>query len=214
MLSFLHPNSQGTDFRDKLRERRTKLVLDPVSDLLKVKVIIVETDLLGRALTEKVRYAPHIAIYSATLAIISEITGISNVFFNYEMPHYWVREQVKQDLTPYFLRSRPEYLEFTSKHISKLTRQPFFLSNMSLGTNIHLHLTILSQRYPELWNYNLTCETKLSLQDRYCHNCHKCFFIALFSIISGKIPDGIDLEKLLTGQFFKQKAGVELDKLR
>ena len=213
LLSFLHPNSQGTDFRDKLRERRTKLVLDPVSGLLKVKVIIVETDLLGRALTEKVRYAPHIAIYSATLAIISEITGISDVFFNYEMPHYWVREHVKQDLTPYFLRSRPEYLEFTSKHISKLTRQPFFLSNMSLGTNIHLHFTILSQRYPELWNYNLTCEAKLSLQDRYCHNCHKCFFIALFSIISGKIPDGIDLEKLLTGQFFKQKAGVELDKL-
>jgi len=213
LLSFLHPNSQGTDFRNKLRERRTKLVLDPVSELREVQVIIVETDLLGRALTEKVRYAPHIAVYSATLAIISEITGISDVFFNYEMPHYWVREHGKQDPSPYFLRSRPEYLEFTSTHISKLTGQPFCLSNMSLGTNIHLHFTILSQRYPELWNFNLTCEAQLNLENRYCHNCHKCFFISLFGILSGNIPNGIDVEQVISGPFFGEKSGPELDKL-
>ena len=47
LLSFLHPNSLGTDFSRKLRDRRNKLVLEPVSKLLNVDVNIIETDLLN-----------------------------------------------------------------------------------------------------------------------------------------------------------------------
>ena len=68
-------------------------MLEPVSKLLNVDVNIIETDLLGRAKSQKVRYSPHIAIYSAAMPIISELFSISEVYFNYEMPHYWVYEE-------------------------------------------------------------------------------------------------------------------------
>ena len=150
LLSFLHPNSSGADFSEKLRKRREELVLEPVKNFLNVKVKIIETDLLGRAMSQKVRYSPHIAIYSAAMPIISHIYSISEVFFNYEMPHYWVYENESDIPTPYFRRSRPEYLEYTSKFISKLLNHRFYIGNMSYSTNIHLHFKILVERYPQL----------------------------------------------------------------
>lgn len=204
LLSFLHPNSSGADFAEKLRQRRQELVLKPVKKLLKAKVKIIETDLLGRAMSQKVRYSPHIAIYSAAMPIISHIYSVSEVFFNYEMPHYWVYENESDIPTPYFRRSRPEYLEYTSKFISKLLNHQFYIGNMSYSTNIHLHFKILVERYPQLWDITLTCERKLSLQDRYCHNCHKCFFTMLFGLLSKNTPKGLDPDKILSGEFGKK----------
>lgn len=204
LLSFLHPNSLGADFSEKLRKRREELVLEPVKNFLNAKVKIIETDLLGRAMSQKVRYSPHIAIYSAAMPIISHIYSISEVFFNYEMPHYWVYENESDIPTPYFRRSRPEYLEYTSKFISKLLNHRFYIGNMSYSTNIHLHFKILVERYPQLWDITLTCERKLSLQDRYCHNCHKCFFTMLFGFLSKSTPKGLNPDKILSGEFGKK----------
>ena len=204
LLSFLHPNSSGADFADKLRQRRQELVLNPVKNVLKAKVKIIETDLLGRAMSQKVRYSPHITIYSAAMPIIADLFSISEVYFNYEMPHYWVYENESDIPTPYFRRSRPEYLEYTSKYISKLLNHQFYIGNMSYSTNIHLHFKILVERYPQLWDITLTCERKLSLQDRYCHNCHKCFFTMLFGLLSKSTPKGLDPDKILSGEFGKK----------
>ena len=73
-------------------------MLKPVSKILNVDVKIIETDLLGRAKSQKVRYSPHIAIYSAAMPIISQLFSISEVFFNYEMPHYWVYNEENEIL--------------------------------------------------------------------------------------------------------------------
>ena len=205
LLSFLHPNSLGTDFARKLRNRRDKLVLEPVSKILNVDVKIIETDLLGRAKSQKVRYSPHIAIYSAAMPIISELFSISEVYFNYEMPHYWVYAENSTCPTPYFSRSRPEYLDYSSIFISKLLKKKFYFGNMSYSTNIHLHFKILEHRYPNLWNITLTCERKLSLSERYCHECHKCFFTLLFGLISDNLPAGLNPNQLLSGPFFNDK---------
>ena len=76
---------------------------------------------------------------------------------------------------------------------------------MSYSTNIHLHFKILENRYPDLWNIALTCERKLSLSERYCHECHKCFFTMLFGLISDNVPIDLDSNKLLSGPFFSDK---------
>ena len=60
LLSFLHPNSL-TDFSRKQIEEIKRIVLEPVRELLNVDVNIIETDLLGRAKSQKVRYSPHIS---------------------------------------------------------------------------------------------------------------------------------------------------------
>lgn len=205
LLSFLHPNALGVNFEEKLKLRRENLVLDPINKILDVNIVIVKTDLLGRAKSEKIRYSPHISLYTATSVILFELYGITDLFFNYEMPHYWMKQVDSTEKTPYFKKSRPEYLEFSSSFISSVTNKQYSISNMSLGTNIHLHMKILSERYPELWNINLTCEKKLQSEVRYCYNCHKCFFISLYGIISGKIPNGMDVESTIIGPFFDEK---------
>ena len=76
---------------------------------------------------------------------------------------------------------------------------------MSNSTNIHLHFKILEARYPKLWNISLTCERKLSLTDRFCHECHKCFFTMLFSLLSDNIPNDLNPDRILSGTFFNDK---------
>lgn len=212
LLSFLHPNSSGADFAEKLRQRRQQLVLNPVKNLLKVKVKIIKTDLLGRAMSQKVRYSPHIAIYSAAMPIIAELFSISEVYFNYEMPHYWVYENESDIPTPYFRRSRPEYLVYTSNFLSKLLNHQFYIGNMSYSTNINLHFKILLKRYPHLWNIALTCERRLSINERYCHDCHKCFFTMLFGLLYSNIPNELSPNLLMSGQFYEKLIHYAQDK--
>ena len=84
------------------------------------------------------------------MPIISELFSISEVYFNYEMPHYWVYEENSNVPAPYFRRSRPEYLIYTKKFISEFFGHDFYLGNMSNSTNIHLHFILKKQ---DILNY-------------------------------------------------------------
>ena len=121
LLSFLHPQSLGTDFKEKLLKRRQNLVLDHVEHLRNCEVVLIETDYLGKCLNQDAKNAPHITFYTSTFPILSSTLGITEFVFNYEIPHYWTNKKDSTKYTPFFKSSRPEFTDFLSTQFLMFT---------------------------------------------------------------------------------------------
>lgn len=205
LLSFLHPQSSGVDFKQKLLQRRQNLVLDHVEHLRKCEVILIETDYLGKCLSQDAKNAPHISFYTSTFPILSKKLGIAEFIFNYEIPHYWVKKKDVAAYTPFFKRSRPEFIEFLSIEYSRFLNHEIHITNMGAPTGINTHYKIVQQRYNDLFPYTLTCETILNMNKRFCLKCNKCFYYFLYTNSIGSKDEQFDIEEFLSGKYFDEK---------
>ena len=205
LLSFLHPQSSGTDFKDKLLRRRQNLVLDYVEHLRNCEVVLIETDYLGKCLNQDAKNAPHISFYTSTFPILTKSMGITDFIFNYEIPHYWTNKKNDSVYTPFFKSSRPEFIKFLSHEYSALQNREIAITNMGAPTGINIHYKIVQERYPELFTYTLTCETILDMNKRFCLKCNKCFYYFLYTNSVGVNDQHFDSEEFLTGPYFEEK---------
>jgi hypothetical protein len=205
LLSFLHPQSLGTDFKEKLLKRRQNLVLDHVEHLRNCEVVLIETDYLGKCLNQDAKNAPHITFYTSTFPILSSTLGITEFVFNYEIPHYWTNKKDNVEYTPFFKSSRPEFIDFLSTQFSNLQNNEINITNMGAPTGINTHYKIVQKRYPDLFPYTLTCETILDMNKRFCLKCNKCFYYFLYTNSVGESDEEFDNEKFLSGPYFEER---------
>lgn len=214
LLSFLHPQSLGSDFRQKLLQRRQNLVLDRVEHLRNCEVILIETNYLGKCINQVAKNAPHISFYTTTFPILSKKLGISDFIFNYEILHYWVKKKDVATYTPFFKSSRPEFIKFLSDEYSKLLNNKINITNMGAPTGVNAHYHIVQQRYEDLFPYTLTCEAILDMNKRFCLKCNKCFYYFLFTNSVGKKDDQFDNEEFLSGPYFEEKLNLMFENQR
>lgn len=177
----------------RVEERRDRLALLPLQQKTGVNVQKIVTDFRGNLADGFVTKHLHSALYHGLYMPLVPVLGLELVTHSNEFNHYWT-SQVSGQRTFGFRRSRPEYDDFVADRISRVGGHPYRAKNLNYCIAKEGGIAILIDRYPELLENIMMCESKTDPNVRWCSKCYKCFQYAVYAVYFDLETKDIDLD--------------------
>ncbi|WP_409295035.1 hypothetical protein V1498_17570 [Peribacillus sp. SCS-26] len=203
LISYVHPSNERKIPDTQMR--RDKFILEPLRNKFNIKTQTIITDFRS-SLTKACSYRVHSAIYTGSILPVLLKQNVNLLTHSNEFIQYWTgrfvnREEIKPSF--HFLRSRPEYDNYTAKKYNAFFHTNLQIKNFNYYLSDFASFLILAKRYPDMLDHLLMCETT-NPQTKWCYNCPKCLEFALFSMAVGHPPKGFDMERLFTGKYIQR----------
>ncbi|WP_409291607.1 hypothetical protein [Peribacillus sp. SCS-37] len=204
LISYVHPIHKKKI--DNAEIRRDKYILEPMRKKFDINTQTIITDF--RTSVSKVgSRMPHSALYTGPVLPVLLKQNVRLLTHSNEFIQYWTGRFVKgEGIKPNFrfLRSRPEYDDFTAQKYNAFFHTDLQIKNFNYYLSDFASFLILAKRYPDMLDSLLMCEHTSNPQTKWCYNCPKCMEFALFSMAVGHPPKGFDMDRLFTGKYIQR----------